>query len=197
MGSPYALRRVLEGPSSGAVGTSGGRLIGRQRASLPQEPNRTSHRHSTKSCPICRSGFACRSCSVSRALNIAKDLKLNGEPDPTGPYHIALAQAESGDYRAARETLRRNAPDPSIEADDQVEVIALTQARAGDFSRALLMLEVLPQSDTLTRSRALQEILRLQVESGDEENVLDLVDGSTHQFVMCACYYVYLVESPP
>jgi RNA polymerase sigma factor (sigma-70 family) len=113
----------------------------------------------------------------SRALNIAKDLKLNGEPDPTGQYHIALAQAESADYRAARETLRRSAPDPSIAADDQVEVIALTQARAGDFSRALLMLEVLPRSDTLTRSRALQEILRLQVESGDEENVLDLVDG--------------------
>jgi tetratricopeptide (TPR) repeat protein len=113
----------------------------------------------------------------SRALSIAKALKLSGEPDPTGPYHIALAQAESGDYRAARETLRRSAPDSSIEAADQVEVIALTRARAGDCSRALLMLEVLPRSDTLTRSRALQEILRLQVESGDEENVLDLVDG--------------------
>jgi tetratricopeptide (TPR) repeat protein len=112
-----------------------------------------------------------------RALDIAKDLKLNGEPDPTGRYHIALAQAESGEYRAARETLRLRVRAPSILADDEVEVIALTQARAGGFSRALFALQLLPQSDTLARSRALQEIVRLQVESGDEENVLDLVDG--------------------
>ena len=70
----------------------------------------------------------------SRALEIAKDLKLDGRPDPTGPYHVALAQAESGDYRAARETMRRHRLNPMAEED--VELIALTQARAGELSRA-------------------------------------------------------------
>ena len=72
----------------------------------------------------------------ARAIAIAKDLKLNGQPDSTGPDSVAVAQAESGDFCAARETLRRNSPYPS--AEEEVTVIALTQARAGQFAGAAL-----------------------------------------------------------
>ena len=112
----------------------------------------------------------------ARALVIAKELKLNGQPDPTGPYHVALAQAESGDHRAARETLRRlNQPFPS--ADDEVEVFVQIRVKAGDFAAALMAVELLPESSMSTRSRLLPEIVRLQIESGDDQHVLDLVEG--------------------
>jgi len=111
----------------------------------------------------------------ARALEIAKDLKLNGQPDGTGFLHIAMEQAESRDYRAARRTLRENDPYPS--ADHEVELIALTRARAGDFAMALLALELGPQASLSTRSEVLREIVRLQVESGDDQHMLDFVEG--------------------
>ncbi len=114
----------------------------------------------------------------SRALEIAKDLKLDGGPDPTGPHHVALAQAESGDYRGARETMRRHRLYPV--AEEEVELIALTQARAGDLSRALFTLQSLPpdQSSDETRSGVLREIVRLQVESaGTVQDVIDSAEG--------------------
>ena len=80
----------------------------------------------------------------SRALEIGKGLKLDGQPDPTAAYNVALAQAETGDYRAARQTLRGS--DPEIVAEEVADVIAGTQARAGDFSKALLTLQSLPPS---------------------------------------------------
>jgi tetratricopeptide (TPR) repeat protein len=111
----------------------------------------------------------------AQALEISKDLKLNGQPDPTGADSVALAQAESGDFRGARETMRRHSPFPS--AEEEVTVIAITQARAGEFAGALLDLARLPQSDTLTRSQILHEIVRLQVEAGGDRQVLDAIDG--------------------
>jgi RNA polymerase sigma factor (sigma-70 family) len=111
----------------------------------------------------------------ARAVEIAKNLKLNSEPDRTGSYHIAMEQAESGDYRAARETLRRNRPDPS--GDEEVQVIAVARARAGDYAGALLTVALLPQSSTSTRSQVLREVVRLQIESGDAKHVLDSVGG--------------------
>ena len=108
-----------------------------------------------------------------RALEIAKDLKQNGEPDGSGAYHVAEAQAESGDYRGARETLRRSRPEGP--AEEAAEMIAMSRARAGDFSGALLTLESLP-SLLSTRSQLLSEIVRLQVESGDDKHVIDSVE---------------------
>jgi RNA polymerase sigma factor (sigma-70 family) len=110
----------------------------------------------------------------SRALEIGKGLKLNGQPDPTAAYCVALAQAETGDYRAARQTLRRY--DPDIVADEIADVIAGTQARAGDFTRALLTLQSLPPQSRDGHSAILGEIARLRTESGDETNPLDSVD---------------------
>ena len=110
----------------------------------------------------------------ARAAEIAQDLKSNGQLDPTGPESVALAQAETGDYRAARETLRRHS---RYSAEGGVTVIAFTQARAGEFASALLSLALLPPSDMLTRSQVLQEIVRLQVESGGDRHVLAAVDG--------------------
>jgi RNA polymerase sigma factor (sigma-70 family) len=110
----------------------------------------------------------------SRALEIAKDLKENGEPDRSGAYHVAAAQAESGDYRGARETLRRSRPEGP--AEEAAEMIAMSRARAGDFSGAHLTLEALP-SLLNTRSEVLSEIVRLQIESGDDQHVLDSVEG--------------------
>jgi RNA polymerase sigma factor (sigma-70 family) len=110
----------------------------------------------------------------ARAAEIAEDLKSNGQLDPTGAGSVALAQAETGDYRAARETLRRHS---SYSAEGGATVIALTQARAGEFASALLSLALLPQMDMLTRSQVLQEIVRLQIESGGDRHLLAAVDG--------------------
>jgi tetratricopeptide (TPR) repeat protein len=110
----------------------------------------------------------------SRALEIAKDLKENGEPNRFGAYHVAAAQAESGDYRGARETLRRSRPEGP--AEEAAELIAMSRARAGDFSGAHLTLEALP-SLLSTRSEVLSEIVRLQIESGDDQHVLDSIEG--------------------
>jgi hypothetical protein len=110
----------------------------------------------------------------SRALEIGKGLKLDGQPDPTAAYNVALAQAETGDYRAARQTLRRSEPD--IVAEEIADVIAGTQARAGDITRALLTLESLPPRSQDGHSAILGEIARLRTESGDETNPLDSVD---------------------
>jgi RNA polymerase sigma factor (sigma-70 family) len=109
-----------------------------------------------------------------RALEIAKDLKENGEPDRSGAYHVAAAQAESGDYRGARETLRRSRPEGP--AEEAAELIAMSRALAGDFSGALLCLGSL-SSSLSTHAQVLSEIVRLQIESGDDQHVLDSVEG--------------------
>jgi tetratricopeptide (TPR) repeat protein len=113
----------------------------------------------------------------SRALEIAKDLKLNGAPDPTGPYHVALAQAESGDYRGARETMRRHRVSPT--PHEEIELIAGMQARGGELDRALFTLQSLPpgHSSDSTRSQMLREIVRLQVAAGKDQQIIDAAEG--------------------
>ena len=55
-------------------------------------------------------------------------------------------------------------------------MIAMSRARAGDFSGPCSPCNRC-RSSLNTRSQLLSEIVRLQIESGDDQHVLDLVEG--------------------
>jgi len=99
----------------------------------------------------------------AQALELTKSLTLDSRPDLTGPYHVALAQAETGDYRSARETLLRSRPDDMSEA---AFLIALVKARSGDALGAMQTMEGLSSSSTSERSLISREVARKQAESG-------------------------------
>ena len=59
--------------------------------------------------------------------------------------------------------------------------------RPGSSQRAMKMLSHCGNGWSALRSNVLREIVRLQIESGEDQEVIDSVDGSTYLTVQRGC----------